>query len=120
MRPLALALMLAAIALAQTSTSSISGTVTDPSGGVVPGANVTLTNEGTGIANVQKTTAAGVYSFPSLPVGTYSVQVEMKGFRTVRRPGQTLEVGTAPPSTRAIVDTGESGRVIQFALRLRF
>ena len=77
-------LLLAGLLSAQTSTSSISGTVSDTSGAVVPGAAVTLLNEATGVVNVQTTTQVGVYSFPALNVGTYTITVEMKGFKTIR------------------------------------
>src|SRR6516162_10344737 len=66
---LSIALMLALSCAAQTSTSQISGVVRDSSGAVIPGATVTLTNEATGVVQKQSTTEAGVYAFPSIPVG---------------------------------------------------
>src|SRR5690242_12359216 len=71
------------LAPAQEVTGSISGTVVDPSGAVVSGAIVTLTN--TDRAHVErtvKTDKAGFYTASSLPLGTYSVGVTMKGFKT--------------------------------------
>ena len=56
----------AALVLAQTSTSQITGTVRDASGGVIPGAAVTAINEATGITYRQNTTEAGLYAFPSM------------------------------------------------------
>src|SRR3954452_4916500 len=73
--------------LGQTSTSSINGVVTDTSGAVIPGAAVTVKNEETGITNRQNTNDSGLYSFPALPAGNYSVTVELKGFRTARKTG---------------------------------
>jgi hypothetical protein len=58
--------LVTALAVAQTSTSEISGTVRDSSGAVVPNANVTLTNEATGITYQQSTTNTGLYNFPAL------------------------------------------------------
>src|SRR6185295_7624361 len=85
---------LALSAFAQTSTSRISGTVTDSSGAVVPGAKVTAKDEATGVTYTQTTTGAGLYTFPSLTVGKYTISVEMKGFKTVNKIGNVLEVGT--------------------------
>src|SRR5438105_15088705 len=66
-----LVLLIAGVTLAQTSTSRITGTVTDASGALVPGATVTAKNEATGVAYVQTTTEAGLYGFPALPAGAY-------------------------------------------------
>jgi len=104
-------LLLAGLLSAQTSTSSISGTVSDTSGAVVPGAAVTLLNDATGVTNVQTTTQAGVYSFPALNVGTYTLTVEMKGFRTVRRAGNILEVAT-PLEVNVTLQVGQTSDVI--------
>ena len=70
---------------AQTSTSSISGRVVDSRDAIVPGASVIITNEATGVTQTQTTNDAGVYAFPSLPVGTYTVMVEQAGFKKFRR-----------------------------------
>src|SRR5260221_580159 len=58
------------------TTGSISGTLTDPSGAVIPGAAVIVTSTAQGLMNKTTTDAKGVYSFPSLPVGTYDLKVE--------------------------------------------
>ncbi len=73
-------LVFSAVARAQVSTSSISGTVLDKSGAVIVGAKVTLKNEATGIVQEAKTTASGTYSFASLHPDSYTVSVEMPGF----------------------------------------
>ncbi|MEJ5369212.1 MAG: TonB-dependent receptor [Bryobacteraceae bacterium] len=83
-----------AAAWAQTSTSRISGTVLDASGAVVPRATVILTNDATGVSERQETTDAGLYSFPSVPVGVYTLRVEAPGFRTAVRGGVVLQVNT--------------------------
>ncbi|MBM3783312.1 MAG: TonB-dependent receptor [Acidobacteria bacterium] len=88
-------LLAASLAMfAQTSTSQISGTITDSSAATVPGANVILTNDATGVALKQTTTAAGVYAFPSIPPGGYSIKVEAAGFRTALRNAITIQVST--------------------------
>jgi hypothetical protein len=79
---------------AQTSTSRITGTVVDPTGAVVPGATVTALHEATGISQTQTTTDAGLYSFASLPVGSYTVTVEKSGFKTAKLTGNVLETNT--------------------------
>src|SRR5258708_22959831 len=80
------------IALAQTSTSEITGTVRDSTGAVVPGANVTATNEATGVGHSQTTTNAGLYAFPALPAGSYTIAVEITGFKTNKKTGNLLGV----------------------------
>ncbi len=91
---LLLGALLAGAVAAQTSTSRITGTVTDTTGAVVPGATVTATNEATGVAQTQTTTDSGLFAFPSLPVGVYSVKVERTGFKASQKTGNVLEVGT--------------------------
>ncbi len=68
-------LLLAATAQAGV-TGSISGTVTDPSGGVVVGASVVALNVETGVKSSTQTNGQGFYSFPSLPIGRYSIQIQ--------------------------------------------
>lgn len=87
-------LFVCAAATAQTSTTRISGTVLDSSGAVVPRAAVTLTNEATGASERQETTDAGLYSFPSVPAGMYTLRVEAPGFRAAVRAGIVLQVNT--------------------------
>ena len=89
---LALAALIAvpAVASAQTITGQISGRVTDASGGVLPGVTVTVVNEGTGFKDMRVTDSAGVYTFTNLRVGTYSVLVELEGFRKEQRTGFSL------------------------------
>ncbi len=69
-------------ASAQTFRGTILGTVTDASGAAVAGANITVKNQDTGILRTTQTTADGEYRVPELPVGTYTVTVEMSGFQT--------------------------------------
>jgi len=71
---------------------TILGTVTDPTGAVVPNARVTITNTGTGIAKVTVTTGAGDYAVPDLVPGPYRVEVEAAGFSKAQVSGTTLQV----------------------------
>ena len=74
--------VLASVALAQTaSTGALNGTVSDPTGRVVPGATVTITNEGSGATRTFITGATGTYRAPFLPPGSYRVEVSHPGFK---------------------------------------
>ena len=100
------------------TTSAIEGQVTDASGGVIPGATVTITNRDTGSQRSLKTDDEGRFNFPQLRPGTYSVKVEAAGFDSlqtdnvfsglgqkqtvnfrmkVAQSQQTVEVTGAPP-----------------------
>jgi Carboxypeptidase regulatory-like domain len=68
-------------------TATISGTVTDPTGAIVAGATVTATNVDTGVALSQTTNSQGFYSFPELPVGKYTIDVKMSGFKAYQQTG---------------------------------
>src|SRR5262245_7163654 len=70
---------------AQTISSTLLGTVTDPSGNVVPKATVTVIHESTGDTRTTITDAVGGFAFPSILTGSYTVKVEAQGFRTLQR-----------------------------------
>ena len=76
---------------AQQTTATVVGNVTDPSGAVVVGAVVTLTNTSTNTVRTTVTDGAGVYTIPQIPTGTYSLSVEAKGFTTSKVAAVTLE-----------------------------
>src|SRR5438045_4489555 len=80
-------------AMAQ-STASLNGTVTDPSGAAVPNAKVAVTNAATGIASTTQTDSAGAYLFPSLPIGTYRIEVTASGFQSAAISDLKLPVAT--------------------------
>jgi hypothetical protein len=82
LRVVAFCLIAASSALAQVGNGSITGTVTDPAGAVVAGANIEVKNTETGVVYPGVSTSTGKYSIPSLPVGTYSVTVKVQGFKT--------------------------------------
>ena len=73
---------LAASASAQVSTGTFTGLVTDPSGAIIPGATVTATNDGTGVAVMRPTNSEGLYTLPNLIPGFYTVRAEAHGFKT--------------------------------------
>src|SRR6516162_6570040 len=78
---------------AQVDRASLSGTVTDPSGAVVAGAQVDATASDTGKARQVLTNEEGIYVIPALPVGTYTLVFSHEGFATSRYGGVQLRVG---------------------------
>src|SRR5712691_9145180 len=78
---------------AQVNTATISGTVHDESGAVLPGASVVIQNQDTGISRTVITNETGRYSAPALGLGNYQVTVQLPGFQTQVRTGIGLTVG---------------------------
>jgi Carboxypeptidase regulatory-like domain/TonB-dependent Receptor Plug Domain len=78
---------------AQVSGATLSGTVTDPSGAVVPNATLSIKNVATGIVRQITTDSSGVYTAPNLLPGTYEATVTAAGFTTTVQAGITLTVG---------------------------
>src|SRR5437879_12350076 len=78
----ALALAFSGSTLAQGTTGTLRGQVLDPAGAVVPNAEVTVTNQETGVSVKVTTTSAGTYALPSLIPGVYKISVEAKGFKS--------------------------------------
>jgi Carboxypeptidase regulatory-like domain len=76
-------------------TASISGTVKDPSGASIIGATVTATNVETGIKTTQSTNGQGFYSFQSLALGKYTIDVQHQGFKGYTETGLVLDVNSA-------------------------
>ena len=90
---LALAMLLTGSAVfAQTANATLSGIVQDPQGGVIPNANITVVQNETGQIRQTASGAAGNYTIPNLPVGTYKVTVAAGGFKTTVIPSITLQV----------------------------
>src|SRR5262245_24852823 len=87
-------LLLSIAAFAQTAgTSRVTGVIQDQGGAIVPGARVTLTNEGTNISFTTTTTSAGVYVFDGIQLGVYTVTIEREGFKKFVSKGNVLTVG---------------------------
>jgi len=106
-----LLVLAAALCLAQTGASRISGTVADSSGAVVPGVTVTAKNEATGVTHTQMTTARGLYAFPALPVGSYTIIAELAGFKTTQKTGNILVVDT-PLVVDVVLQVGGVSEVV--------
>ncbi len=90
-----IATVVAPDASAQVLKGQILGTITDPSGGVVPGAAVTLTEMNTNVARGGETNESGLYVFTNLDPGSYQVEVALEGFNTAVRG----DIGLTPNST---------------------
>ena len=82
------------IAQSNLSNGTIQGTVTDPSGAVVPGAKVTITNNGTGQTQTLSTNGSGLYSAGSLQPGSYTVEVTKQGF-SIQKVTLPVQVGVS-------------------------
>ncbi len=106
--------------LAQTSLGGVKGVVTDSSGGVVPGAGVTLKNLDTNQTRTTVSNDVGIYAFPSVPAGNYTVTAEMTGFakfegRLVLRVGQeaTVDIRLAVGTQSVEVTVADSTPVVE-------
>lgn len=73
------------------TTATLSGTVTDPSGAIVPGASVTLASAATGTHRALTTDASGRYSFTQLPPSIYTLGIQVKGFKEYKQTGIALD-----------------------------
>ena len=89
---LLLTLLLSSVSYAQIRSATITGTVRDSTGAVVPDAAVVVTQQETGIATNVSTTAAGIFTAPYLPAGTYTVSLAATGFAPYRQTGIALAV----------------------------
>jgi len=100
---------LSAPAFSQKITATLRGTVTDTTGAVVPGVNVTAKIEQTGFARTTPTSSAGVYSFAELPTGTYTIEASLSGFKSSVVRGVILNVA----DVRAVDLRLEAGTVTE-------
>ncbi|HEY4960395.1 MAG TPA: carboxypeptidase-like regulatory domain-containing protein, partial [Terriglobales bacterium] len=87
-----LAVLLALGSQAQSTGGRITGRVTDPSGAVIPDATVAITNDATGLSNRTQTSKGGDYSFPTVAVGTYTIEFEATGFKKLTRKQVALDL----------------------------
>jgi hypothetical protein len=90
---------------------TITGTVSDSTGAVVNDATVTANNAATGIATERKTSSAGIYTISPLPVGTYTVTVVAKGFKTLKQ--EALDVDALNPlAFNAVLSIGAQDETV--------
>src|SRR5262245_19266661 len=107
-RGMVAALLVASLASgagAQGVTASLSGTAVDSAGGVIPGANVTVTNKASGVTFNAVTNSSGEFTVPALDAGTYTVNVSLMGFKTAIVEDVRLQPGI-PTSVKAVLEVG--------------
>ena len=103
---LAAALFLSAVvSAAAQATTTLSGSVVDSAGGVIPGANVVATTKGTGTKFTAVTDSAGAFNIPALNPGLYAVNVSLMGFKTAVIDDVRLQPGI-PASIKATLEVG--------------
>ncbi len=90
---------------------TIRGEVRDPSGGVIPGATVTLKSERTGESRTQISSDAGGYDFPHLLVSTYTLTVELSGFKKYVRPGIAVRANQVS-EVKVRLELGELSQIV--------
>ncbi|MGA2184227.1 MAG: carboxypeptidase regulatory-like domain-containing protein [Bryobacteraceae bacterium] len=113
-RLLALGLVLAAPGFAQGSgTCTVTGTVYDPSGAVVPSANVQLALETTGTSRATVADTSGFFSFVGIPPGTYDVKVESSGFTAFLQKGFVLHVNDQVDLKGIVLKLASTGTAVE-------
>jgi hypothetical protein len=114
-------LLISASSLAQEATGRIAGTVSDQTGAVVPGVQITVTNTATAVSRKTTTNQDGYYQVLALPIGNYKVTAEHEGFRTVISDeyklliSQTLlvDIGLRVGATAQTVDVGAQAAAVE-------
>ncbi len=114
---------LASGTVAQTVQGVIEGTITDPSGGVVPDAAVTITNNGTNTSQATTTGTDGTYRFSLVPPGTYTIDIKAKNFAEVRSSLLTVQASQTVPFSvklelakgKEIIEVVEQATLVQTA-----
>jgi hypothetical protein len=98
---------------AQGVTGTVTGTVKDAQGGVIPGATVTLISQTRGTTSVPVVTnATGDFVFPNLTADTYTIQIEMSSFRTLKRTGVEVNPGSRIALGTLTIDVGGQSEVV--------
>ncbi len=92
---LLMALLAVTLAAAQSTNGTVSGIVLDPAGKAIPGADIEIVNDATGVRYPGRTNGEGIYAVPNLPPGPYRLQVSKIGFKTLIKPDIVLNVQDA-------------------------
>ena len=104
---------LSTLALAQGVTGTVTGTVRDAQGGVIPGATVTLISEARNTQSAPvATNAEGGFVFPNVTADTYTVQIEMPSFRPLRRTGIAVSSGSIVALGAITIEVGGTAEVL--------
>jgi iron complex outermembrane receptor protein len=93
------------------SSASLTGTVLDPNGIPLPGAAVSVRNEGTGAVQKMTSDGQGKYAFANLPLGSYTIQVDASGFNSSKRSGVQIASGQ-PTELPITLDLGNASEEI--------
>ena len=110
--PLIFAVLALGVSAWGQATTSLHGTVTDPSGAAIPGAKVTIMQPATGTSRSTVTNATGAYSFPAVIPGTYNLTVTAKGFQTAEQSGLQLRV-SLPATSNVQLKVGSVATTVQ-------
>jgi hypothetical protein len=102
----------AGTAAAQTGAGSIAGTVKDASGGAVPGATVTVASPDKGVEQAGQSNAQGAFVFPLLPPGTYTVSVELSGFKKTAKSNVILPVASRVNVGDLVLEVGNVSEAV--------
>ena len=98
-------------AFPQQTLGGITGTVTDPSGGVLADASVTAVSDSTQLTRTQKTTSVGSYDFVNLPIGSYTLTFSHDGFETQRVPAIVVQADRTA-TVNAVLKVGQVGTTV--------
>ncbi len=109
--------LLLSVAIAHGQTARLNGRITDASGGIVPEASITVTNQETGVVRRTRSNEAGSYSVPLLKPGKYSIVVRKEGFRPISRRDIPLEVDRRA-AIDFVLDVGTIVEEIQISVQL--
>ena len=99
-------------ALAQSGRGSVTGTVHDSSGAIVPGARVTVTNQATNQTIELQSNASGDYTAPEVAVGSYEVRVEKQGFSQADVKGLTVNAGETARAD-VVLQIGQARQIVE-------
>jgi Carboxypeptidase regulatory-like domain/TonB dependent receptor len=105
-------LIFGSLARAQSGQGSISGTIKDATGSVIPASLITLRNGDTQVERTAQTDAGGFYVFPSVPVGQYEIEIAAAGFKPYKRTGLTINVDTKLQEDISLEVGGPTQKVI--------
>jgi hypothetical protein len=109
---LSVCLICSTLLCAQGTGGRILGRVADPSGAVLSGVKVTATNEATGVSHDTQTNDSGDYGFPQVPVGTYTLSFDLKGFKTNVRKGIVVDLNQVI-TMNTVLQVGETKETVE-------
>lgn len=116
LRVIALTLFFAAwvlSSLGQQLSGTLTGTVTDQSNAVLPGAKITLTNDQSGSALTTETNTQGYFSIAGIMAGNYTITVEADGFRVLKRSGITFNAGDKRNISDLVMQLGSTAETVE-------